>query len=182
MKKFHILTLYLTCQFLALPMQQQIKILYHKYWQMGIQFSDWVENIVGKEEIALKAPRITLCSSDYLLTTNKGCYLLTTNKGGYEAMFEKKNMLVTIFSYYTSASKNRVVYCFSFVRPSVWLLSVTNIFRRTFLSNHTLQPLQIDMVHWAWGPTSHLPNSNPPVIYFLFPGLVHFWDNRFILG
>ena len=24
----------------------------HKYWQMGIQVSDWVEKIVGREEIA----------------------------------------------------------------------------------------------------------------------------------
>ena len=46
------LTLYLICQFWALPVQQQIKIWCHKYWQMGIQVSDWVENIVGKEEIA----------------------------------------------------------------------------------------------------------------------------------
>ena len=37
---------------LALPIQQQIKIECQKYWQMGIQFSDWVENIVGKEKIA----------------------------------------------------------------------------------------------------------------------------------
>ena len=46
------LTLILICQFWALPTQQQIKIWCHKYWQMGIQISDWVENIVGKEEIA----------------------------------------------------------------------------------------------------------------------------------
>ena len=45
-----LLTLYLTCQFWALPIQQQMKIC-HKYWQMGIQVSAWVEN-VGKEEIA----------------------------------------------------------------------------------------------------------------------------------
>ena len=47
-----VLTLYLLCQFQALPMQQQIQIWCQKYWQMGIQFSDSVENIVGKEEIA----------------------------------------------------------------------------------------------------------------------------------
>ena len=33
-------------------MQQQMKILYKKYGQMGIQLSGWVENIVGKGEIA----------------------------------------------------------------------------------------------------------------------------------
>ena len=27
-------------------------VMSKKYWQMGTQFSDWVENIVGKEEIA----------------------------------------------------------------------------------------------------------------------------------
>ena len=46
------LTLYLTCRLLAFQIQQQIKIWCQKYWQMGIQFTDWVENIVGKEEIA----------------------------------------------------------------------------------------------------------------------------------
>ena len=46
------LTLYLICQFLALPIQQQIKIWCQKYGQMGIQLSDWVENIVGKGEIS----------------------------------------------------------------------------------------------------------------------------------
>ena len=46
------LTPYLTCQFRALPIKQQIKIWCYKYWQMGIQLSDWVENIVGKVEIA----------------------------------------------------------------------------------------------------------------------------------
>ena len=43
---------YLTLKFWALPVQQQIKIWCQKYWQMGMQFSDRVENIVGKEEIA----------------------------------------------------------------------------------------------------------------------------------
>ena len=28
------------------------KDMMSKYWQMGIKFSYWVENIVGKEEIA----------------------------------------------------------------------------------------------------------------------------------
>ena len=46
------LTLYLIFQFWTLPIQQQIKIWCHKYWQMRIQFSDRVKNIVGKEEIA----------------------------------------------------------------------------------------------------------------------------------
>ena len=36
----------------ALPMQQEIKLWWQKYGQMGIQLSDWVENIVGKGEIA----------------------------------------------------------------------------------------------------------------------------------
>ena len=46
-----ILTLYLICKFLALPIQQQIKIC-QKYGQMGIQLPNWVESIVGKGEIA----------------------------------------------------------------------------------------------------------------------------------
>ena len=47
-----ILTLYLICQFSAHPFQQQIKTWCQKYGQMGIQLPDWVENIVGKGEIA----------------------------------------------------------------------------------------------------------------------------------
>ena len=46
-----LLTLSLKCQFWALPIQQQIKIWCQKYGQIGIQLSDLVENIVGKEEI-----------------------------------------------------------------------------------------------------------------------------------
>ena len=46
------LTLYLIYQFWALPIQQQIKIRYQKYGQIGIQLSDLVQNIVGKKEIA----------------------------------------------------------------------------------------------------------------------------------
>ena len=42
---------YLICQFWAPQIQKQIKIWCQKYWQMGIQFSDWVENIAEKEEI-----------------------------------------------------------------------------------------------------------------------------------
>ena len=46
-------TLYLICQFWALPIQQHKKdIGCQKYGQMGIQLSDFVEKIVGKEEIA----------------------------------------------------------------------------------------------------------------------------------
>ena len=47
-----ILTIYLLGQFWALRIQQQIKVWFQKYGQMGIQLSDWVENIVGKGEIA----------------------------------------------------------------------------------------------------------------------------------
>ena len=46
------LTLYFTCQIWSLPIQQQIKIWCQKYRQLGIQLSDWVENVVEKEEIA----------------------------------------------------------------------------------------------------------------------------------
>ena len=49
----NILALYLMCQFWALSILQQVKIWCQKYGQMEIQLSDWVENIVGKEEIAL---------------------------------------------------------------------------------------------------------------------------------
>ena len=41
------LTLHLKRQFWALPIQQQIKI-----WTNRMQLPDWVENIVGKGEIA----------------------------------------------------------------------------------------------------------------------------------
>ena len=34
------------------PILQKIKIWWQKYEVMGIQLSDWVENIVGKGEIA----------------------------------------------------------------------------------------------------------------------------------
>ena len=37
---------------LALPIQQQIKIWCQKYGQVGIQLSEWLENIAGKGEIA----------------------------------------------------------------------------------------------------------------------------------
>ena len=36
------------------------KIWCKKYWLMGIQFSDWVENIVGKEEIARYGEQLLL--------------------------------------------------------------------------------------------------------------------------
>ena len=45
-------TLYLICQFYAFQIQQQLKIRSQNYEQMGIQLADWVENIVGKGEIA----------------------------------------------------------------------------------------------------------------------------------
>ena len=45
-------TLYLTWQYWALPIQQQIEIWCQKQGKMGIQLSDYVENIVGKGEIA----------------------------------------------------------------------------------------------------------------------------------
>ena len=41
-------------------------------------------------------------------------------------------------------------------------------FRSTFLSNHASQPLQTWYGASARGPTRRLPNSRPPVIYFLF--------------
>ena len=46
------LTPYLICQFLALPIQQQIKDMMSKIRTNGVQLSDSVENIVGREEIA----------------------------------------------------------------------------------------------------------------------------------
>ena len=51
--KWFLLTLYLTCQLWALKIQQQIKIWYQKYGQMGIHFSEWTENIVGKKRNCL---------------------------------------------------------------------------------------------------------------------------------
>ena len=61
--------------------------------------------------------------------------------------------------------------CFSSVRPSVR----NNSFRGTFLSNHASHSLKTWYGASARDPTHRLPNSGPPVIYFLFPGSVHFW-------
>ena len=47
-----LLTLYLIWQYWAVPVQQQIRDMMSKIWINGIQLSDWVENIVGKGEIA----------------------------------------------------------------------------------------------------------------------------------
>ena len=55
------------------------------------------------------------------------------------------------------------------------LLSVINIYCHTFLSNHASQSLQIWYCALARGPMCRLPNSGPPVIYFLFPSPVHCW-------
>ena len=83
--------------------------------------------------------------------------------------------------FYTPFSKKEGVYCFSSVLPSVRpsvLCLLTNIFRHTFLSNHVLQPLQTWCGASAMGPTCHLPNSHPPVIYFLFYNLLYsLWHN-----
>ena len=46
---------------------------------------------------------------------------------------------------YGPVSTKRVVYCFSSLRPSG---RVTNIFRRTFLSNHASQPLQVSHLYF----------------------------------
>ena len=46
------LTLYLMCKFWDLQIQQPINKWCQKHGQMGIQLSDWVENIVEKGEIA----------------------------------------------------------------------------------------------------------------------------------
>ena len=53
--------------------------------------------------------------------------------------------------------------------------SITNVFRRTFLNNHASQPLQTWYGALAKGSTRPLSNSGPPVIYFQFPGSIHFW-------
>ena len=51
---------------------------------------------------------------------------------------------------------------------------VTNTFCRTFLSNHALQPLETRYGASPRDPTCRLPNSGPPLIYFLFYDLVYF--------
>ena len=56
------------------------------------------------------------------------------------------------------------------VRPS-FRLYVTNIFVALF---HASQPLQTWYGASAKGPARHLPNSGPPVIYYLFHDLVYF--------
>ena len=73
------------------------------------------------------------------------------------------------------------LYCFSYARPSVCpffrpsvVPFVTNIFCRTFFSNHASQPLHTWYGTSAKGLTRRLPNSGPPVIYFLFHDLVYF--------
>ena len=73
------------------------------------------------------------------------------------------------------------VNCLSFVCPSV-LPSVTNTFCHTFPSNHASQSLQTWYGALARGPTSCLLNSCWPFIYFLFPGLVHFWTLHLWMG
>ena len=58
---------------------------------------------------------------------------------------------VSLFDVYTPASKKRGKYCFSSVHPFFRLSvlpSITNIFRRIFLSNHTSQPLQTSYGAW----------------------------------
>ena len=75
---------------------------------------------------------------------------------------------------YTPAlKKGGGVYCFSSVPPV--LPSIMNIFHCTFLNNHVSQLFQTWYGALARGPTRRLPNSGPPVIYFLFLGSVHFW-------
>ena len=74
------------------------------------------------------------------------------------------------FLFHTPATKKRG---YTILALSV-LPSVPNIFRRTFLDNHASQPLQTWYDALTRGSTRHLPNSGPPVIYFLFPGSVHF--------
>ena len=59
------------------------------------------------------------------------------------------------------------------------VLSLSNVSSSTFLSNHASQPLQTLYGALARGPTSCLLNSGQPVIYFLFPGSVHFLDYAF---
>ena len=62
------------------------------------------------------------------------------------------------------------------------LPSITSIFCYTFLSNHASQPFQTWYGASARGPTHRSRNSGPPVIYFLFPGLVHFWSLHLGMG
>ena len=62
---------------LGSPIQQQIKIWCQKYEQMGMQLSDWVENIVEKEKLlimsnfffshnVLKSCLLFMCQNEYL--------------------------------------------------------------------------------------------------------------------
>ena len=73
--------------------------------------------------------------------------------------------------FYTPKLKKRV---FIVLALSIFS-SVTNIFYWTFLSNHASQPLQTLYGGLAIGPTNRSLNSGLPVIYFLFPGSVHFY-------
>ena len=47
-------------------------------WQVGIQFSDWVENIVGREEIASGKGKKLLVTSNFFFSRNvfESCLLL----------------------------------------------------------------------------------------------------------
>ena len=63
----------------------------------------------------------------------------------------------------------------TFLRLSLFfdIPSITNIFCRYFLSSHASHPLQTLYGALARSPTHCLPNSGPPVIYFLFFDLVY---------
>ena len=68
------LTLYLICQFWAVPVQQQIKIRCQKYGQIGIQLSDSVENIVGKDENVFKSCLLLMHQNEYLWSNGLTLY------------------------------------------------------------------------------------------------------------
>ena len=97
--------------------------------------------------------------------------------GGNHSHF-KLGMVLRLGSY-TSLTKFRSdSYLLPVLRLSLLVFCglryVSNISCRTFLRNHALQPLQTWYGASAKGSICRLPNSGPPVIYFLFYDLVYF--------
>ena len=97
------ITLYLICQYWALPIEQQIKIGCQNYGQMGIQVSARVDNIVGKGEIAhyeqfLLFPQyfqMSMCQNEYLWS--KGLMFLSLSQATNLDSFKLKEFAVDNF-------------------------------------------------------------------------------------
>ena len=121
---------------------------------VGKQLVAWKENCAeyGLKELQESMDRCTGCHDITEI-------LLKTALNTIQSINQSKKR------YYTGLALSAL----PFILPSV-----TNIFRRTFLSNHASQPLQTWYDASSRGPTGCLLNSEPPVIYFLLYDLVYF--------